>query len=143
MDDVYREIYQEIYDARTGPEATRGQRAAFGRMTLRDDHASMVRRAIEAADEELSVRGRRLREDAKALLAINFQDIVVLPLMAAPLIEDSGIGEVVRGDVRTIALAAARQETGLHEELSSHAVINGLAESWSELLVSRFGVWEG
>src|SRR5437868_3098499 len=101
MDERYRQIYASIYVDRTGegPRLGRGfprgpgYGAQYGR-----DVATGVRDAIEAAEGETGVR---LREDAKALLAVNFQDLVVYPLAVGGVAGNEVLADVA-SDIRLL-----------------------------------------
>src|SRR3954468_11836259 len=84
MDDSFRRVYAEIYSYRTRSaleersgrldNLLRGPRLEGGSL------AAVVAEAIEDAARRLPPP-LRLREDAKALLAVNFEDLVVVPLV--------------------------------------------------------------
>ena len=136
MDDVYRRIYAAIYDERTSaPDAPdlglRGQ-------SILD--ANVVRSAIASAE---SSEGRSLREDAKALLAVNFQELVLEPVRRAGRASDSELFDDVHADVATLT-RNAQTEVGPAgaQEVSGHAIVDSLSRSWPELRITRLRLWE-
>jgi hypothetical protein len=135
MDERFRPIYGEIYSARTAPDEVRAEN-----LTLREGDATLIRDAIESAERE-EPRGRRLREDAKAFLAVNFQDLVIEPLrragVAASRVE---LSSDVRHDVALLVAEAESDSAG--PEISGHGVVDSLSRNWSDLRISRYRLWE-
>jgi hypothetical protein len=151
MDERYRTIYAAIYVGRTGELGVFAQRLApdFALSWPGGFQASAVRTAvrdaIEGAEGEV---GRRVREDAKALLAVNFEDMVLYPL----LVGGRQIEEILddaAADIRMLIRSAAehRDQRGVADAsddstISGHAVIDALSTHWSELRISRYRLWE-
>jgi hypothetical protein len=144
MDNRYRSIYGAIYLSRTLPPEDAGRLGAAGlwqwdyprRVTPDTDAMDRLGQAIDGADRP----GRRLREDAKALLAVNFSDLVITPLTVGSQISTGELSEDVDADIAMLAAEAkVEPETG---EVSGHAVIDALSNNWSNLRVGRFRLWE-
>jgi hypothetical protein len=132
MDPSYRDAYGAIYDRRTGqaePESL-----SFDEWRAR---AEDVRRAIE--DANAAVDGR-LREDAKALLAVNFHDMVLLPLRAGGRLSDGEITDAIASDIRLLAERAV--EIAESAEVSAHQIVDALGRSWSDLRIGQMDLWE-
>src|SRR3954466_14258305 len=96
MDERYRTIYGAIYDVRTGTPSSGLRRLpaplrAWARLGPADEQlGTTIRDAIESAEGALP-RNRRLREDAKALLAVNFQELVLIPLRLGGRASEQGL----------------------------------------------------
>jgi hypothetical protein len=142
MDERYRPIYEAIYTRRiAAPLGDEDQAGYVWQFRLAPPDARFGRTidtAISRAEERL---GASLREDAKALLAVNFSDLVVLPLVAG----GSDLQELQR-DVRTdiamlVSEATAEQDRG-RSEITGHSIIDSLNRNWGNLRVSRFNLWE-
>jgi hypothetical protein len=85
----------------------------------------------------------RLREDAKALLAVNFRDLVFGPLLAGGRVLPEEVSEVVERDIETLVVEAQPELTGrVGPEISGHAIIDSLSRNWRNLGLSRFNLWE-
>ena len=140
MDEQFRPIYDDIYAARTAP--SRALRAFDERLTLGQSDVSLVRDAIETAEHQ-EPNGRRLREDAKAFLAVNFQDLVVAPIKRAGAAPDHELASDVKHDVFLLVSAASSDPaTGPGAEISGHAIVDSLSRNWADLRISRFRLWE-
>lgn len=143
MDEPFREIYAAIYVDRTSV----GRRRAFPRQRGYDPFydeaiAAGIRDAIERAQESAGVR---LREDAKALLAVNFEDMVFYPLSLRGTAINEALDDVA-ADIQLLTHDAAAN-IGIGEvadvlEISGHGVIDALSRNWSSLRVSRFRLWD-
>lgn len=146
MDERYREIYREIYEARTQPGLPHERRAAYARMTLRNADADVLRKAIEAAERQVSTMGLRLREDARALLAVNFEDLVILPLQQGRESSRDVYSDSIFADVQLLvsdaAVEAQTEPYALEEEVSGHLIINALSRNWRRLRITRLNLWE-
>jgi hypothetical protein len=141
MDERYREIYAAIYVDRTGLGPRLGNWSArfdYGGLPYHSEIATAIRDAIEGAESETGVR---LREDAKALLAVNLQDLVLYPLAVGgvPL---SQVVEDVTVDIRVLTRAAADQLEDGEEAVSGHGIILAASQHWPELRISRFRLWD-
>lgn len=141
MDERFRPIYEQIYQGRTAPGLPHALRAITARLTLRDRDAAMIRDAIESAERE-EPQGRRLREDAKAFLAVNLQDLVIDPLTRAQVASAAELSADVRRDVALLVSAASANTELERPEISGHAVVDSLSRNWSELRISRYRLWE-
>jgi hypothetical protein len=145
MDARFQSIYRDIYEARTSREVPRGLRSVYARMSLGAEDVDAVRTGIERGRSISFDRGLTLREDAEALLAINFQDMVMLLLR-----EGGGVGpgELAEAVVSDIATLVERADPGWdarlteRAEISGHTIIEALSRSWNDLYVSRFRLWE-
>jgi hypothetical protein len=141
MDARYRDIYTAVYVNRTGRfsiEEFPPWEPYMYRASWWLESREAVRNAIESSEQYHG----RLREDAKALLAVNFQDMVFLPLGIGGRVEFNTAVEYIAGDISTIVGAAVEDRRGENEEISGHAVINALSRSWDRLGISRFELWE-
>jgi hypothetical protein len=158
MDERYRQLYEAIYDSAVrgegpfvrfrryfifppegGPERL-GEPERFG--------GPLIERAVQNSEEERG-DGARLRQDAKALLAVNFEELVLLPLLVGGLVREDEIADVVQRDIATLVSRAEPERvsrTGLEIsgrlEISGHAVIDSLSRNWGDLGLSRINLWE-
>src|SRR5262249_50081919 len=101
MDARYRQIYELIYLARTSsePEPHYLLYLSDRRTSSADPVGGPARHELRSAIEEAqSPPGRGLREDAKALLAVNFQELVMLPLGAGG-VSQSEVQQSVASDI--------------------------------------------
>lgn len=141
MDDRYREIYASIYSARTeqygGFEprlplyvGVAGPQGSIWR--------EVVRESINAAERAISIP---LREDGKALLAVNFEELVILPLALGGRIGDPELFSDVREDIGMLVRDAAVR-AGDSGEVSAHKVIDALSDNWPNLRTNRFSLWD-
>jgi hypothetical protein len=147
VDDRYREIYGALYVARTSDVGdTFGLRSIGGSRKSAESRewGDTVRNAVEAA--QVSAR-RRLREDAKALLAVNFLDLVVQPLIVGGK-RNYQLPEDVHADIVMLATDVSEQanrsdtaETA-DSEISAHEIIDSLSRNWERLQISRWQLWE-
>jgi len=147
VDDRFRPIYRSIYDARTTRQGVVGIRAAYGGAADAGvGDARLIGQAIEQAELQDGARTRVLREDAKALLAVNFEDLVLYPLRrGAPISTRETLDVNVRSDIRMLVERGARRaprRAGGRPEISAREIIDALSESWSELRVGQHAVWE-
>jgi hypothetical protein len=143
MEERYRGIYSEIYDARTGDGTPLLQSETFVRLRrFSDDLIPGVRSAISRSGRLRDVRdGARLREDAKALLAVNFQELVLVPLLAAERVRSNEIREAVSHDIQLL-VSRAEASSAPAPEISGHRIIDSLSRNWGRLSLSSFNLWE-
>ena len=140
MDDTYRGVYAALYASRTS-EAFRAFPTTEWGPVDRDLLQTPVRQAIESAEVQLQPRFR-LRDDAKALLAVDFQDLVMLPLLAGGRIPFAELRNDVATDIGLLASSAADQTPRGEVEVSGHRIIDALSRNWSKLRIARYGLWE-
>lgn len=134
MDEEFKRIYQRIWERARDP---RRYFPYWGSFDARRISLDAVNGALR------SLRGLSVRDDAKILLVINIHTLVVLP----QLMKDSGAHELlsdqleeqVQHDVRII-LAAASEEAS-EGEISSAAVIRGLAKVLDKLMLKDARIW--
>jgi hypothetical protein len=145
MDERYRKAYAQLYAARTRPDRTEQYEQLLA--LLRDsrwfEHATgFIAETIELAEQELPEG--RLREDAKALIAINFYDLVLVPLRLGNRLSDEELEERIRADIRLLVQAAARDqvESSRDGEISGHRVISSLNRLWESLSITNLRLWE-
>ncbi len=142
MDEQYREIYESIFRLVVQPEADSPEaRLLVDRF---GEAAPVFGRAVESALDEAERErgdGARLREDAKALLAVNFRDLVFVPLSAAGH-NTAQVEEDVRRDTAMLVLEAAADREQRVPEITGHAVIDALSRNWGGLRISRYNLWE-
>jgi hypothetical protein len=142
MDERFRAIYEAIYAQTVQPPEPQVRIEGFERFGQPPGpvFGPSMQEAIADA-ERLRVDGARLREDAKALLAMNFTNLVFLPLAVGG--EDIA---VVENDVRRdTAMLVAESEVDRSRrvpEITGHAVIDALSHNWAALRISRFRLWE-
>ena len=139
MDDTYRRFYAFLYASRTDDEFA--SRFPLQPGLDRTAFVTPVREAIGAADLDLGPR-YRLREDAIALLAVDFQDLVMLPLLAGGRVEYSELRDDITADIRLLASEAAAITPRGQSEVSGHRVIDALSQNWENLRIARHGLWE-
>lgn len=104
--------------------------------------------AAEAVDGAIAAHDlhRRLRPDARHLLLTNVHQMIVLPLLAPATDRDprellNGFRQDLLHDV-SVVLGRAAAQTGYEDgEISGHAVIAALADTWSELKTVLANVW--
>jgi hypothetical protein len=135
MDQRYQRFYRGVYAARANaPEA--GERSLSRPAGSNPEWSEVVGEAILAAEATV---GRPIRDDGRAFLAVNFQDLILAPLEIAGEAPREQLYEDVRADIVSI-VRAADQDGPI--ELSGHALVNALARSWDQLRVTRYGIWE-
>jgi hypothetical protein len=144
MDDQYRQVYEAIYNDRARYPDNLDRPAYFD---LFADHPLQPRagRAIDGAvtrAERLRRDGAGLRADAKALLAVNFQEMVFVPLAAVGRVGDDEIEQVVRQDIATLVSAAEPSWARGEREITGHQIVSSLSRNWANLGLSRFNLWE-
>lgn len=101
-----------------------------------------VRSAISRSERLRDARdGARLREDAKALLAVNFQELVLVPLLAAERVPSNEIREAVSHDIQLL-VSRAEASSAPAPEISGHRIIDSLSRNWGRLSLSSFNLWE-
>jgi hypothetical protein len=142
MDERYRFIYERIYEATVLPTVHLVELRELGMLPdpesgPSDPDRDVIQDALAAA--ELIVP---LREDAKALLALNFKHMVTLPLRLGGQIPDGAISEAVRADMRTIVGGATQTDLMVPVGVSGHGIIDSLSRNWHKLQISRFNLWE-
>jgi hypothetical protein len=137
MDERYREIYAAIYVGRvTGdPEREWLLPEWYLPPRGRDAAREAIRSAIGTAEEHFP---GRVREDAKALLALNFHDLVVTPLHLGARVEPETVLPAVQADIDLLIGRAAARNALNDREISGHAIVDSLSQNWSELRVSEF-----
>lgn len=141
MDDRYRIFYRQLYDRVLFPGWPPEQLIVPPELrTQAQDEAARggIRNAIESA-----ARGseRPLRDDAKALLALNFYNLVFLPLAGGGQVDPAIVELDMRQDISMLVRAASTAETD-NEEVSAHDVIDALSSNWSNLRVGRHRLWQ-
>ena len=140
MDERYRAIYDAIYGARITGEFPPELFTAVEANRPLLDTAGRVGAAIDEAERQLP-EGGSFRPDARALLALNFIDLVTVPLLAGGAVPDYEIFDDVRADIAMLA-SRARTDGERPGEISGHAIVDSLSQNWSELRISRFRLWE-
>jgi hypothetical protein len=143
MDDRYRPIYENVYRARTDPSEALAVWEAFRPDEARDV-GTFVRTAIEASERDGDERTRRLREDAKAFLAVNFEDLIIYPLTAEGDIDGDRLQSDVTKDIQMLVSEASSRvhPNSPDREISARHVVDALSSNWSRLAVAHHGVWE-
>jgi hypothetical protein len=139
MDASYRAIYDEIYRERTA----QGRLFEPYARTWDVSTADVLRYAIESAERQ-EAPYRRLREDAKALLVVNFQEMVLAPLSRGGQVAPDEVADDVQSDIAMLVNNARTSEPGPDgtEEISGHGVVDSLSQNWRRLRISRFRLWE-
>jgi hypothetical protein len=115
---------------------------------FRTRHAAqqVMREALEELD---SASSPRLRSDARFFLAMNFADMVVLPLLlrrrlTRASVDETSLSELVRNDISKIVRDAARAEGVVNPEgLSARAILEASARMWSTLAAGAHQIWGG
>lgn len=146
MDSRYRDIYASIYVGRTGslPGSIFGQtpldtQTSRGRWPIQSAPlGEVIRDAIESAEQKHG----RVREDGKALLAVNFQDLIVEPLAVGGSGALAELPAAMTADIETLVATAAKIAEPDPDGISAHAIVDSLSQNWSNLQVSRFRLWE-
>jgi hypothetical protein len=150
MDNRYRASYAEIYRARTTVRPRKQFGVAFGekqfgvafgeKLGRRDPNwSTVIADAIDAAEGEITPIS--IREDGKALLAVNFEDLVLLPLFLGGATLDTELFDDVREDILMLVKNAAEVSIG-DDHISGHKLIDSLSRNWENLRISRFALWE-
>jgi hypothetical protein len=83
-----------------------------------------------------------VRPDAKLSLYLDFLELVARPLAETGPFAPDQMREVVRSDVRTVALGAAALSLDAGE-VSSHAIVTSVVENWSQLQLTQLSYWPG
>jgi hypothetical protein len=141
MDDRYRPIYAAVYGLRTGGFNRNLELWRVPESDSQEWEAS-VRTAVEAS--EADPRTRPLRDDAKAFLAVNFEDLVLYPLTIAGEVDAAALRRDVDKDIRMlVSEASARVPPNSPEGvITARNVVDAVSNNWSRLAVARHGVWE-
>jgi ribosomal protein L14 len=151
MDERYRQIYEGIYAAWVGESARFGETARFTRAEYFNrvsqfgaDLGPTVEQAIARSEQQRRRRdGAGLREDAKALLAVNFRDLVVVPLVAGGRVSTDQIRADVGEDVAMLVKEAEPDRSDPNAlEITGHAIIESLSRNWGKLKIGRYNLWE-
>jgi hypothetical protein len=152
MDEVYRNIYSQLYDS-VEPEFEVRNYAWYNREAPQTTtlNAGILRQMIDVAEREtfgggtdqLNVSpyaGRRLRPDAKLFLLINFLQMIVIPVILARRQDGPDLGRILFADTVTL-LKESADETN-ETDVSSHSVLKALTKNWQRLNVSALKLWE-
>lgn len=132
MDKQYQSIFESIFRAATDPGSLDKRSPGF-RDELVDAFlwdqttGGLARDAIELAEHQVPP-GSSLREDAKALLAVNLQAMVIVPLRLGGRVSDSELAEAVRSDAAMLVGGASFDET-TESQVSAHRIIDSLSEN--------------
>jgi hypothetical protein len=87
-------------------------------------------------------KGSASARDAKALLAVNFQDMVASPLLLHG-VPPGEVGDALTEDIARLARAASTETDELDNAgVSGRAVIDALSRNWSELRISQYRMWD-
>jgi hypothetical protein len=144
MDERYRQIYDVIYSdwvREPEPETLNLYFEQFGHRPPDMPVGSLIDDAVTLSARQRK-DGAQLREDAKALLAVNFLNLVFVPLVAGG-VSGEEVGEDVRRDMSMLVSDAdAGQSTVTAPEITGHAVIDSVSRNWGNLRISRFNLWE-
>jgi hypothetical protein len=153
MDEVYRDIYLQLYSS---SQLDVGQKREFDpnlylqtRRTELD--AETLRQMIDSAERETFAEptigviftpyaGRRLRPDAKLFLLINFLQMIVLPVSLSERGSNVDLRRILFADTVTL-LKQSADETN-ERDVSSHAVLKALTKNWKKLNFSALKLWE-
>jgi hypothetical protein len=141
MDERYKAFYQTYYEGWAQPEVYQESPDFALVQEWYPQIAETVRDVVEGTDGE-AIGGYRLREDAKALLVVNFGELVLTPLVVAGRVEIGQLAEDVRADIGLLARGAAEHMPSYETEISAHMIIDSLSRNWSRLRISRYRLWE-
>jgi len=139
MDEVYRDIYADLYNYDYGKLHLRWEILEEGRWYPYRDN---LRLSIESSESTLMEKQNiKLRADAKYLLLVNFWQMIVIPIQMARKSEIKNIQDIVSNDI-SVLLEEASRNCKSGDEISGHAIINALSRSWKNLKVSNAKLWE-
>jgi len=138
MDEEYERIYDELYvgwseEAYVPEFAGAPERASTG-----SDLSNRVSSVVGEADRRLMQKRKHgLRSDAKALLLLNFTNMVAVPLALHG--DDLWyLDEGLHHDVDLIVQTANPDKEG---RISAHAILDALTENWSNLKLGDISLW--
>ena len=143
MDEIYRDIYSQIYDS---VQREPNEERRFGVFWLDQSanlpfNAGTIRLMIDAAEREAYAGKRqRLRPDAKVFLLINLLEMVAVPVSFSGKGRNLDLGSLLFADTVTLLRRAADEATD--GEVSSHAVLKAVANNWQKLNLSGLKLWE-
>jgi hypothetical protein len=83
--------------------------------------------------------GTTLRADGAIALTLGFTELVARPLLETDSISDTELRALVIDDMRRVALQAAAT-TG-EQDVSSHAVVSALDQTWPDLQLANMPYW--
>jgi hypothetical protein len=136
MDEAYQEYYRAAFQQfAEWPEAFRAELPPYF------EEASAIYSGIEAIAERLPAEtGKTLRADARLLLLINAWQMVLQPILE---VRERQPGVVVGEVLADIELVVARAAEAPHiEEISGHRIVDALSDSWDQLRIGAWGLWE-
>jgi hypothetical protein len=150
MDEVYRDIYAQLYDSLgLGPEVFR-QNWYYSeqRLTGFPLNAATIREMIDEAEREsfgstlapAPPDRQRLRPDAKVFLLTNLLNMVAVPVGLSERARNLDLRRLLFADTSTLMKLAAAETK--NREVSSHAVLQAVAKSWPKLNLSGLKLWE-
>jgi hypothetical protein len=150
MDELYRQAYEGIYAARVQePARLRAYFEQFGPRTpdYRQLGAVIEESLTRAERARQRLDGALVRDDAKALLAVNFQDLVFVPLLAGGRVPNGVLRDDVQQDIEMLVseAEASRNRTPSRRpgaEVTGHGIIDSLSRNWENMRISRFNLWE-
>jgi hypothetical protein len=100
----------------------------------------IVCNALRQVREELPAQtGKTLRADGALALNLGFLELVARPLLATGTISGQELNELMIGDMRRVTKQAAAITAD--EEVSSHAVVSAIDQTWSQLRLAAMPYW--
>lgn len=138
MDEGYRRYYESFFDA---ARAWPGVLPAAGPPAEFDDARRIHDAVARVSARAKETWGVSLRADAELFLYLNAWQLVFRPVVAVRRVPASEVQRRIESDMELVVARAARSSPA-QAEISGHQIVDALAESWDELEISSFELWE-
>ena len=104
----------------------------------------LTREALEQASRFALERtsGRGLRSDGQLFLYLIGSELIVRPILNLRRESIGAVQEMLAHDSALIVGRAA-EGVGGEDRISAHRLIDATSESWSELSLAQFAIWDG
>ena len=150
MDEIYRDIYSQLYET-VGLESAESRQFwnySLQRLAGFPLDAATIRETIDEAEREsfgstlahVARDRQRLRPDAKVFLLTNLLNMVAVPVGLSERGSNLDLRRLLFADTSTLIKLAADETK--NREVSSHAVLQAVAKSWPKLNLSGLKLWE-
>ena len=150
MDEIYRNIYSQLYDA-VGLESAESHQFwnySVQRLAGFPLDATTIRQMIDEAEGEsfgnavarVPPDRRGLRPDAKVFLLTNLLNMIAVPVGLSERARNLDLRRLLFADTSTLIKLAANETK--EREVSSHGVLQAVAKNWPKLNLSGLKLWE-
>jgi hypothetical protein len=143
-----KEIYQEIYSELLGAWKADGPGISVGMSAFNRDFSIEIYEKIRKVEANQNVK---LRSDARLLLLVNFQIMIMQPLYDGKLKNIEEIYEIVENDLSFLISESVKEKNKYLEykfgeenenKISAHVVLDALTKNWEKMSVSKVDLWE-